>query len=1061
MKSDKPKGKIPFYISMVAVIMLIVLILSASTLTFILVVSSQTGLENAGRIFAANGQIARERIVKQLDTARDFSSTAATIPSLQVVIPAQGLTHPGLDFLIESLSIQDFFYSIYVGQESGDFFQVIKARNTPSILEIHRAPENTWFIVRTITREDGQRIQWWVFLNQQRQILGTRREENPEFNPTQRPWYLGAQSQAAQSQANQNNQDQFSNSLALLGEPYIFNSLQQPGITSSKVLKHQQGVLGVDITLEEIQRFLEMQDVSPNGGTLVLDNQGRLLGIDARLAGLFGDLAHRLDLNPSELGRFEPDQIQQAHQRLVQAPQFFLDLEPGIQRIDSWFLSKEVWSVSPKDQWVLISAAPDQDFLSAFALLQTQVLGSGLILLLVLLPLIGLITKSMTKVLGFLAADALRIGKLEFQENKPIQTSIKEFHQLAQGFGEMKQVLSQKTQDLNDTLDRLAKIIDLNIALSSEQDIDRLSELILEGARELSGADAGSLYLADEQRTQLEFKIVHTASLGFLQGGTTGSPITLPPVPLFNDQGEENYQNVVTSAFHRGTTVNIPDAYDETEFDFTGTKRFDGANNYRSMSFLTVPLRPRGGEVIGAMQLINALDPESGEIIPFVPEIQRFVEALAAGAATALSNRDLIETQKKLFEAMIQLVAGSIDAKSPYTGGHCARVPVIAQMLADKAEQVDHGPLAGFKFDSEQELRAFRIGAWLHDAGKVTTPDFVVDKAVKLETIYNRIHEIRTRFEVLLRDARIARHEAVLAGADPEEQNILLKQTETQLQEDFEFLAECNIGDEFLSDDKAHRIRSLAGRIWMRYFDDTLGLSWEEADRVAKVRSTAEQLEGRLNLDTFSDSDLRRNQLGYTLEPRAREQLLSDKPEHIIPRGPEFERMYQGYDFTIPIPKALYNRGELTNMLISRGTLTEEERFKINEHVMQTIVMLEKMPLPRELKRVPEYAGTHHEALNGSGYPRRLTAENLSIPARIMAIADIFEALTASDRPYKKAKSLSAAVQILYFFKKDGHIDSDLFDLFLTSGVYEEYAKEYLLPSQLDQVDIGKFLSGT
>jgi HD-GYP domain-containing protein (c-di-GMP phosphodiesterase class II) len=1051
MKANKVSGKVPFYISMVAVIMLIVLVLSASTLVFILVVSSQTGIENAGRIFSANGQIARERIVKRLDTARDYSSTAASIPSLQVEIPAQGLTHPGLDFFLETLSYQDFFYSIYIGQESGNFFQVIKARNVPSILEIHRAPENTWFIVRTITIEENQRVQWWVFLNQQRQILGTRRENNPEFNPTQRPWF-----QAAQAQSAQNTQ-----SLAVLSESYVFNSLQQPGITSSKVLKNNQGVIGVDITLEEIQRFVETQDISPHGGTLVLDNQGRLLGIDPRLTRVFVDLTHRFDNIPGELGRFEPEQIQQVYKSLVVAPNFFLELEPGIQRIDSWFLSKEQWLVSPNVQWTLISAAPDHDFLGAFALLQTQVLGSGFILLIVLLPLVGLITKSMTKVLVFLAADALRIGKLEFQDDKPIRTSIKEFHQLAQGFGEMKQVLSQKTQDLNDTLDRLAKIIDLNIALSSEQDIDRLSELILEGARELSGADAGSLYLADEQRTQLEFKIVHTESLGFLQGGATGSPITLPPVQLFNDQGEENYHNVVTSAFHRGTTVNISDAYDETEFDFTGTKKFDGANNYRSMSFLTVPLHPRGGEVIGAMQLINAIDPVSGTIIPFTPEIQRFVEALAAGAATALYNRDLIETQKKLFEAMIQLVAGAIDAKSPYTGGHCARVPVIAQMLADKAQEVTQGPLAGFSFESEQEQRAFRIGAWLHDAGKVTTPDFVVDKAVKLETIYNRIHEVRTRFEVLLRDARIARHEAVLAGADPEEQNMVLKQTETQLQEDFAFLAECNIGDEFLSEEKSQRIRSLASRLWMRYFDDTLGLSWEEAERVAKVRSSVSSSMNKFITTPLGHSNQRKKQLGYTLDPMAIEQLLADKAEHIIPRGPEFERMYQGYDFSIPIPEALYNRGELTNMLISRGTLTEEERFKINEHVMQTIVMLEKMPLPRELKRVPEYAGTHHEALNGTGYPRRLKAEDLSIPARIMAIADIFEALTASDRPYKKAKTLSAAVQILYFFKRDGHIDPDLFDLFLTSGVYMEYAKEYLLPTQLDQVDVDQYVSVT
>jgi HD-GYP domain-containing protein (c-di-GMP phosphodiesterase class II) len=509
--------------------------------------------------------------------------------------------------------------------------------------------------------------------------------------------------------------------------------------------------------------------------------------------------------------------------------------------------------------------------------------------------------------------------------------------------------------------------------------------------------------------------------------------VTLPSVNLFDTDGNPNDNNVVTHAVHTGSTFNIADAYDATSFDFSGTRRFDESSGYRSKSMLTVPLKPRGAGIIGAMQLINAQDPETGEIIPFSPEIQRFVEALAAGAATALYNRDLIEAQRRLFDSMIRLIAGAIDAKSPYTGGHCARVPELAMMIAKEAERTDDGPLADFKFESSEDWRAFRIGAWLHDAGKVTTPDFVVDKSTKLETIYNRIHEVRTRFEVVLRDARIRRHEAVLAGADPEEEDRTLREFESQLKEEFEFVANANLGGESISEEHARRLDQIGSRTWLRHFDDTLGLSWEEAMRLPDRSEDSEAL------------------------PVA-ERLLADKPEQIVPRTSEFYEQYKGFDFAIPVPEALYNRGELYNLKIGRGTLTSEERFKINEHVMQTIVMLEELPFPRELSNVPRYAGTHHETLTGDGYPRRLSEEDLSIPERVMAVADIFEALTASDRPYKRTKPLSVAVDILHKFKMDRHIDPDVFDLFLTSGIYREYAEQYLKPEQLDEVDISKYV---
>ena len=161
------------------------------------------------------------------------------------------------------------------------------------------------------------------------------------------------------------------------------------------------------------------------------------------------------------------------------------------------------------------------------------------------------------------------------------------------------------------------------------------------------------------------------------------------------------------------------------------------------------------------------------------------------------------------------------------------------------------------------------------------------------------------------------------------------------------------------------------------------------------------------------------------------------------------------------IPEHLYNHGELYNLAIRKGTLTDEERFKINEHITQTIIMLNKLPFPDYLAHVPEFAGAHHETMIGTGYPKRLNKDEMSTPARVMAIADIFEALTAADRPYKKAKTLSAALRIMSFMRNDQHIDAELFDLFLTSGVYMQYAEEFLAPGQIDDVNIADFLQAT
>ncbi len=389
--------------------------------------------------------------------------------------------------------------------------------------------------------------------------------------------------------------------------------------------------------------------------------------------------------------------------------------------------------------------------------------------------------------------------------------------------------------------------------------------------------------------------------------------------------------------------------------------------------------------------------------------------------------------QTQLMDAIIKILAGAIDDKSPYTGGHCERVPVLAEMLAYAASSSADEPFRDFMFYGEDEWREFRTAAWLHDCGKIVTPEYVVDKATKLETIYNRIHEVRTRFEVLYRDAVIEYYERLKDHPEKEpELKQALESKKAKLADDFAFVAECNVGGEFLSPEKIERLKNIAETEWTRYFDNRLGLSNAEELRLKEIPP---------------------------VPAPAKEKLLSDRPEHILSREKAIDmNEYHQLGVKTPIPENAYNHGELYNLSISRGTLTEEERFKINEHIIMTIKMLEQLPFTENLKRVPEYACGHHETMIGNGYPRRLSKRDLSIPARIMAIADIFEALTACDRPYKKAKTLSESIKIMSFMRNDGHIDPDIFALFLKEGIYKKYAEKYLDKSQIDDVDISKYL---
>ena len=531
---------------------------------------------------------------------------------------------------------------------------------------------------------------------------------------------------------------------------------------------------------------------------------------------------------------------------------------------------------------------------------------------------------------------------------------------------------------VEDLLKRLEQLNAIGVSLSRERDITSLLETILLAAKTITNADGGTLYRMMEDGQTLRFEILRTDSLNIAMGGTSGVAINFPNLPLRDENGAANDSLVAAYAAIHSQTVNIVDAYTEANFDFSGTRRFDERTGYRSQSFLAVPMKDHEGEVIGVLQLINAHKPGTKEVVPFSSADQSLAESLASQAAIALTNRLLMTQLEELFESFINLINLAIDEKSHYTGGHCQRVPALTMMLAEAVTATTEGPLAAFTM-SDRDRYELKIAGLLHDCGKVTTPVHVVDKATKLQTLFDRIDLVDTRFEVLKRDVEIESLRKQLAlrrQTDAEAEERLAGDCRKQidsLDDERDFLRNANLGGEAMSEDAIKRVRQVGSQH-----------KWRNVDGVETEFLTTNEVE---------------------------------------------------------------------NLTIRAGTLTLAERDTINHHIVATIKMLEQLPWPKHLRNVPEYAGGHHERMDGKGYPKGLTRDQMSVQARSMGIADIFEALTASDRPYKPGMKLSQAMSIMSKFKQNGHIDSDLFDIFLKQGVYQRYAEQFLDPWQIDEVN--------
>ncbi|SEL65767.1 GAF domain-containing protein [Colwellia chukchiensis] len=522
-------------------------------------------------------------------------------------------------------------------------------------------------------------------------------------------------------------------------------------------------------------------------------------------------------------------------------------------------------------------------------------------------------------------------------------------------------------------------LLDISIQLSKEENTDLLMEKILFAAVEVAHADAGSIYLVNDAK-ELEFRTIYNKSMGLHLGGSSGSAINFPGVPLFID-GEYNRSAIVAHAANTGEVINIDDVYATLPFDFSAARKMDNKTGYRTKSMLTFPLQDHTGDIIGVIQLINAI--ENGEIISFSSEVEQQLLSFAALGAIALTNRALISNMEQLFESFAKTIAAAIDAKSAHTGGHCKRVPELTLMIADAVSAYDEGPLASFKL-TKQERHQLSIAGWLHDCGKIATPDHVMEKSRKLETIFDRIHYVTAKLEIAKRDIDL-KYQAEMIKALKSGKAIRVEQLERerdnaqkQLKLDSAFLQKINVGGEFLTDSQERNIQSIAERYHI---------------------------------------------------------VIENKPQPVL------------------------TSDEVANLSIKRGTLNNEERKIIQKHMDVTLDILQALPFPKHLANVAEYALGHHETMDGKGYPRGLTKEQMSVPARLMALADIFEALSAADRPYKSAKPVSECLKIMSNMVKNNHLDGDLFAIFVRAKVYEQYIHAFADPQQLDEVDVEALLS--
>lgn len=950
------------------------------------------------------------------------------------------------------------FYSIYIGCKNGDFFEVTNLESSESVRrDMSAAPNDRWVSIK-IYRENGKRIKLTSFFDGKLKLRATKRSK-AIYNPTLRPWYIQA----------------VSSSKIIKTRPYMFSYIHSPGITYAKKINNGNRVVAVDISLASMTRFLKKQRLLPGSEVFLFQKNGDVTSQAAQENIISAkDPEFEVSLNDKEKSFLAEHPYVLASNELNWPPfDFAMRGHPKGYSIDllnllasrvglnikyvnghDWGLLVDLFKKGKLDILHSLFRSPERDKMGIFTppYLPMPQVAATLIGGENIKNIADLRGKTVSIPLGWETANFLQDNYPDIKLLK-VKTSLDALRAVQSG-------KAYATLDSAPVLNFLKSAYFLDkIKLSNN--IPELSNSSSAGLHFLTQFDKPELAsilvkamgtLTKDDYERLDAKWLNFDDLG--KGRSKSEIMGAVPHPQFlkiiedlddhdrlhkisfNNQDYFGYVSRLQSIYGNDEFLGFIVPVAQTLKPYMAKVRFSFLVTI-TLLLLLAPLVWFSASLI--VQPVKALMHESvkvkerryEDVGPVASHITEIVDLSASMVDMAFSIQEYEQSTHNLMDAFVRLIATAIDHKSPYTGGHCERVPVLAIMIGKAANEESNGAFADFKFSTADEWREFRIAAWLHDCGKVTTPEHIVDKATKLETIYNRIHEVRMRFEVLLRDAEIDYwRKRVDSGHDEAKLCEELAARKAEIKDDFVFIAECNQGSEFMDDDKIKRIHRIAKKTWIRYLDNRLGLGHLE-----KLRYPED-----------------------CPELPCEEPLLADRPEHIYEHR-DFAPQDGVFDgFAMETPEHLYNLGEIYNLCIQKGTLTAEDRYKINEHIIATIHMLEKLPYPSNLTRIPEYAGTHHETLIGTGYPRKLKGDEISIPGRILAVADVFEALTASDRPYKKAKKLSEAIEILSTMVKDNHLDANVFRLFLKKGIYKVYADRFLQPEQIDEIDIEKYL---
>jgi HD-GYP domain-containing protein (c-di-GMP phosphodiesterase class II) len=869
--------------------------------------------------------------------------------------------------------------AIYVGYDDGAFVLLRRLTSDAARANLDAPPSAAFAYERVEPGVGGHNAARFVFFGLDQAPLASRDVANFGYDPRARDWYRTAAASDGMIET----------------DPYLFFASREPGITLARKVRGGHAVAGVDISLADLSRSLLAGRITAATEIALVDAAGQIVGSteteavgsDAtgkqlRTLAQIGDsplapLAS--DFGPGK--RSAPRELEVAGRRW----EAVVDAIP--RRGGSPF-------------YLLIATPYDEIVADARRLI------GGMGAMTVVVALLGVafvivVARRISRPLRALVQEAAAIQSFRLEETPPVRSRVAEAD-----------VLGAAVHEAKATIGRFVRI---GHALAAEHDVAALLERILKETVDILNADGGVIYLSRDGGSTFAAEALYWG-----ERSTAPDKAKLPPLRRDGAGIDPSKRNVL--ADKEISVLSVRDVSSRLAAVVSGDPAIAPRDD---ATLVCIPLVSRRDALIGIMVLAHGALAH-GTRTPMALDLAR---AVSGNAAIAIETMQLLRAQRELLDALIKLVAHAIDTKSPYTSRHCQAIPVLTRMLAEAACETTDGPYKDFRL-TDEEWEALDIASWLHDCGKLTTKEYVLDKATKLETVYDRIHEIRMRFEVLKCHARIRYWQARAKGGDAATLDAELARELAALDDDFAFVASCNQGGEFMSDDKIERLKRIAMRRWSRTLDDRLGISFEEAARKDK---------GAMPLPV-------------------EEPLLADKAEHLVPYAHGQTAAETARGFKMLPPRHRLNLGELYNLSIGRGTLTGEERYEINRHISLTILMLESLPLPPHLRRVPELAGGHHEKMDGTGYPFGKKRDEMSPVARMMAIADVFEALTSSDRPYKKAKPLSEAIRIMGFMKRDRHLDPELLDLFLASGVWKRYAERFLDPSQIDEPDIASVL---